>query len=142
MVRYFAVIDTNVLVSGALKHESVPGHVLDLAFNGPITPVLNRDIEDEYREVLSRPKFHLTEDIVDDIIAAFRTRGLYIDAAQIDDEWPDPDDKVFYEVVMENRKDEETYLVTGNVKHFPTKPYVVTPRQMLNIILENNDLQP
>ena len=40
----------------------------------------------------------------------------------------------FYAVLMEKRKEEEAYLVTGNIKHFPVKTYVVTPREMLDII--------
>lgn len=55
-MKYYAVIDTNVLVSAMLKHHSVPGNIVDLAFNGPIVPVLNDAIEKEYRKVLSRPK--------------------------------------------------------------------------------------
>ena len=43
-----------------------------------------------------------------------------------------------YEVVMEERKNEDAYLVTGNIKHFPIRPYIVTPREMLDIILEEN----
>ncbi len=58
--------------------------------------------------------------------------------AVIDVELPDPKDRVFYEVVMEERKEQDAYLVTGNIKHFPAEPYIVTPRQMLDIIL--NDL--
>ena len=50
------MIDTNVLVSAMLKWESVPGSVLVLAFDGPITPILNEEILAEYREVLRRPK--------------------------------------------------------------------------------------
>ena len=46
--------------------------------------------------------------------------------------------RVFYEVVMEERKNEDAYLVTGNIKHFPIRPYIVTPREMLDIILEEN----
>lgn len=38
---------------------------------------------------------------------------------------------------MEERKTEDAYLVTGNNKHFPSAPYIVTPRQMLTIIIEN-----
>ena len=57
-MKYYAVIDTNVLVSAMLKWESVPGSVLALTFDGPITPLLSKDIVAEYREVLSRPKFH------------------------------------------------------------------------------------
>ena len=134
-MKYYAVIDTNVLVSAMLKHHSVPGSIIDLAFDGPIIPVLNDAIEKEYREVLSRPKFHLPSDLIDDILSSFHQRGLYVDAEELDIELPDPKDRVFYEVVMEERKEEDAYLVTGNIKHFPEKPYVVTPRQMLNIIL-------
>ncbi|MBQ9031503.1 MAG: putative toxin-antitoxin system toxin component, PIN family [Parasporobacterium sp.] len=139
-MKYYAVIDTNVLVSAMLKHHSVPGSIIDLAFDGPITPVLNEAIEAEYRDVLSRPKFHLPEDLIEDIINAFRQNGLYVDAEPLDIPLPDPKDRVFYEVVMEERKEEDAWLVTGNIKHFPEKPYVVTPRQMLDIILEESDL--
>ena len=45
----------------------------------------------------------------------------------------------FYEVVMEERKEENAYLVTGNIKHFPTKPFIVTPRQLLDIILSDTE---
>lgn len=138
-VKYFAVIDTNVLVSAVLKQKSVPGSIIELAFDGPITPVLNEDIEAEYRKVLLRPKFHLTEDIVNDIIDTFHQRGLYIDSEAIDIDLPDPKDGVFYEVVMEERKDENAYLVTGNIRHFPTAPFIVTPRQMLDIILKDQE---
>ena len=139
-MKYFAVIDTNVLVSAALKRNSVPGSIVELAFDGPIIPVLNEAIEREYREVLSRPKFHLTEDIIDAIIETFHKRGLYLDAAPIDIALPDPKDRVFYEVVMEERKKEDAWLVTGNMKHFPSEPFIVTPRQMLDIILEDWDI--
>ena len=137
---YYAVIDTNVVVSAMLKHHSIPGSIIDMAFDGPIIPVLNKAIENEYRKVLSRPKFHLPSDLVEDIISSFRKRGLYVDAEILDIELPDPKDRVFYEVVMEKRKDEDAYLVTGNIRHFPDKPYVVTPRQMLDIILKDNDI--
>ena len=42
-------------------------------------------------------------------------------------------------VMMEARKENIAYLITGNIKHFPIKPYVVTPREFLTI-LEN--IQP
>lgn len=29
---------------------------------------------------------------------------------------------------------DKTYLVTGNIKHFPLEPFVVTPREMVQII--------
>ena len=111
-MRFYAVIDTNVLVSALLKWESVPGSVLALTFDGPITPLLSREIVAEYREVLSRPKFHLTEDIVRDVLDSLNAVGVYVDADTIDIDLPDPKDRVFYEVVMEERKQEDAYLVT------------------------------
>ena len=65
--------------------------------------------------------------------------GIYVDAEHIGIDLPDPKDLVFYEVVMEERKEEDAYLVTGNIKHFPEKPFIVTPRQMIDIILESVD---
>ena len=134
-MRYYAVIDTNVLVSAMLKWDSVPGSVLALTFDGPIILILNREIVAEYREVLSRPKFHLTRDIIDDVMESLNAVGLYVEAYAIDIDLPDPKDRVFYEVVMEERKSEDAYLVTGNIKHFPTEPFIVTPRQMIDIIV-------
>ena len=47
----------------------------------------------------------------------------------------DPKDVVFYEVIMEGRKEhDDAYLVTGNIKHFPIKSFVVTPKEMLDIM--------
>lgn len=135
LMTYYAVIDTNVLVSAMLKWDSVPGNVMELAFGGSIVPILNESILAEYREVLSRPKFHLSEDIINDVIDTINENALYVDAEQLEIELPDPKDRVFYEVVMEERKEEDAYLVTGNIKHFPQKPFIVTPRQMLDIIL-------
>lgn len=111
---------------------------MELAFEGFIVPLLNEQIVNEYREVLSRPKFHLTEDIIYDVLETIQRNGRYVDANTVDDELPDPKDRVFYEVVMEGRRTEDAYLVTGNIKHFPIKPFIVTPREMLDIILSDS----
>lgn len=138
-MKYYAVIDTNVLVSAMLKWNSVPGNILELTYGGTIIPLLNAHIIKEYREVLTRSKFHLTEDIIDDVVGELERLGIFVDAEKLDMNLPDPKDRVFYEVVMEERKTEDVYLVTGNIKHFPAKPFVVTPRQMLDIIM--NDIE-
>ena len=138
-MRYYAVIDTNVIVSAAMKPESVPGQVLELVLDGVIVPVLNKTIIQEYHDVLLRPKFDFPEQIVKDILSEIDGHGVHVDAEHIDIDLPDPKDLVFYEVVMEERKEEDAYLVTGNIKHFPEKPFIVTPRQMIDIILESVD---
>ena len=136
-MKYYAVIDTNVLVSAMLKWESVPGTVMDLVFDGPVIPVYNKDILDEYTNVLSRPKFKLNEEIVNSIITGITDKGVLISAGKISIDLPDPKDIVFYEVVSEQRKTDDAYLVTGNIKHFPVEPYIVTPREFIDIILSD-----
>jgi len=137
-VKYYAVIDTNVLVSAMIQWNSVPGNVIELAFSEVIVPVYNDEILAEYRTVLLRPKFGLNETIVNGIVNEFIRCGKMIQAEKTDIRLPDPKDVVFYEVVMEERKTEEAYLVTGNKKHFPMETFVVTPRQMLDIVFSEN----
>ena len=137
-MKYYAVIDTNVIVSAMIKNNSVPGSILELTLDGPIVPLYNEDVLAEYRTVLLRKKFHLTEEIVDTIIGRMIESGLNIEAEPLDLVFNDPTDLKFYEIVMEHRKEHDSLLVTGNLKHYPNEPFVVTPRQMLEIILETN----
>ena len=139
-MKYHAVIDTNVLVSALLQSNSVPGNVLELALLGIVTPILNDEIFAEYREVLSRPKFHFSDDVIVPLLERLENQALFVKESAVDLELPDPKDRVFYEVVMEGRKAKDAYLVTGNMKHFPVKPFIVTPRQFLDIILDEKHI--
>ena len=132
--KVFAVIDTNVIVSALISKnpESSPLLVLAHVYSGTITPVFNADILQEYREVLSRKKFHLHPLDIEDALQVIQDYGLNVERTEVKDEvFPDPNDIVFYEVKMSK---EDAYLVTGNIKHFPKKPVVVTPREMVKII--------
>lgn len=140
-MKYYAVIDTNVLVSAMLKWNSVPGNVMELVFDGPIIPVYNPEILKEYHDVLSRPKFRFTKDIIDTVLETLENRGICIEAESLDIMLPDPKDRVFYEVTLEQRKTEDAYLVTGNIKHFPAETFIVTPRQMLDIVFSETQTE-
>ena len=139
---YYAVIDTNVLVSAALKINSVPGQIVNDALLGDLIPLLNDEIIEEYREVLSRPKFKFDSNTVDKLIDGIISRGISVDKVSVEEAIPDPKDIVFYEVVMEGRRMfNDAYLVTGNIKHFPVKAFIVTIKEMLDIIHGyNNDI--
>ena len=117
-----------------LKSSSIPGIILEFSLSGIIVPVLNKEIVSEYRTVLMRPKFHLTTEIVNDLIQTLEYYGEYIEPERLDINLPDPKDVIFYEVVMEKRKENMAYLVTGNIKHFPQEYFIVNPREMLEII--------
>lgn len=133
--NYYAVIDTYVLVSALLKNDSIPGKILYETLLGDITPLLCDDIIDEYREVLARPKFKFNQSLVDTVIEGIIDRGIFLDAIPVEEIIPDSKDIVFYEVTMEGQSQfNDAYLVTGNLKHFPTNPYVVSPKEMMEII--------
>ena len=119
--KVFAVIDTNVIVSALISKnpESSPLLVLAHVYSGTITPVFNADTLQEYREVLSRKKFHLHPLDIEDALQVIQDYGLNVERTEVKDEvFPDPNDIVFYEVKMSK---EDAYLVTGNIKHFPKK---------------------
>ena len=137
-MRYYVVIDTNVLVSALLRFSSLPGAVAQEALSGRIIPLLNDEIISEYREVLLRRKFNFDRAAVNALINGIIKRGIFLDTNPADEPIIDSKDAVFYEVVMEMRQENEAYLVTGNLKHFPAKHFIVTPREMLDII-ENGE---
>ncbi len=130
----YAVIDTNVLVSALLPSQKVTNTTIILTevLRGRITPVYNDEILDEYREVLSREKFHIHQIYIDTVINHVINTGLKLGRTKsLEGVFPDPKDVVFYEVTLSK---DDAYLVTGNIKHFPRKPFVVTPAEMVAIL--------
>lgn len=83
--------------------------------------------------MLRRKKFHFTEELIQKLLAAIEACGLCVEAVSTGELLPDEKDLPFYEVVMSKQED-EAYLVTGNIKHFPKKPFIVTARELLDIL--------
>ncbi len=139
MKQYYAVVDTNVLVSALLvsprKHATPPLRIIDFILDETIVPIYNEEMLSEYREVLHRKKFNFPEDMIDSLVNAMISLGTYSDRIPADDECRDPKDIVFYEVTLSV---DDAYLITGNIKDFPSKPFVVTPVQMLEIIASSS----
>ena len=129
----YAVIDTNVLVSALFSAHPDSSTVIirNKIADGEIIPIFNSEIIDEYRAVLSRPRFHFRDELVDAILNMVLKAGISLDRTKSDEVFPDPKDIVFYEVALSK---EGSYLVTGNTKHFPKTPIVVTPAEMLEIL--------
>lgn len=138
-MEVYAVIDTNVLVSALLaKHpDSAPVQVLDRMFSRNFIPMYNEEILAEYNEVLRRPKFRFPENAIKYVIDAIIEAGIESIRVHGPEETADPKDLVFYEVTMSR---EDSYLVTGNIKHFPSVSRVVTPNEMLDILNNSQTL--
>ena len=138
--KVFAVIDTSVVVSALIskKAGSYPLLVMEHLYAGNIIPVFNDEIIKEYRDVLTREKFHLNPLDVDQALKIITDFGLNVNRTAVSNEvFPDSKDIVFYEVKMSK---EDAYLITGNTKHFPKKAFVVTPREMIAILNPKNDI--
>lgn len=134
-MNYLVVIDTNVLISALLsKHsDAATVQVLNAVFDGTIIPVFNDEILAEYDNVLHRPKFKFLDANIQLLLDTIKTYGVFAKQLITNEILPDPKDLVFYEVVMA-KQDENAYLVTGNSKHFPKKPFIVTPNELLDIM--------
>lgn len=140
-MKYYVVYDTNVLVSSLITKnlEAPTVKVVDMIADGVLTPVFNQDILDEYTDVLHRPKFSLSDESIDNLIRMLQQFGQSIDPLDTDESFlRDADDKVFFEVVLAKREglseSEDVYLVSGNLKHYPVKPFIVTPAELIAII--------
>ena len=89
--------------------------------------------------MIFRVKFRFDKELINIVISHIRRVGISSDRLQSDEEFLDKDDVVFYEVTLSQlKKDEHTYLVTGNLKHFPMKSFVVTPREFVEIVGQQN----
>lgn len=135
--KYYAVLDTNVLVSALLgaSRMSIPTQVLKAVTDEKLVPLYNDEIIVEYKEVLLRKKFHFDPELIEIVLNTIITDGIYMDRTKsLEEIFPDPKDIVFYEVSLSK---DGSYLVTGNIKHYPQKSFVVTPAEMVKLLEEN-----
>lgn len=122
-MKYYAVFDTNVLVASLLtkRPDSPTALVVDAISEERLIPLYNEEILEEYDDVLHRAKFPFSNNAIQNIMRVIRQFGLAVSPSPTGEILPDMDDLVFYEVVMEKRKVDDAYLITGNLKHFPTR---------------------
>ena len=131
----YAVIDTNVFVAALLtkNSDSATVKIYEAIADGQITPLYHKDILDEYAKVLSRPKFRFSREKVDAVLELIVKYGVEVFPKPTGEILIDMDDLIFYEVAMEKRED-DSYLVTGNQKHYPIRDFIVTPAEMIEIL--------
>ncbi|MBO7617961.1 MAG: putative toxin-antitoxin system toxin component, PIN family [Bacteroidales bacterium] len=136
MSKIFAVIDTNVVVSGMITKnpESPTVGVLASLGDKNITPLYCEEILEEYKSVLNREKFQLPKEKIENFINMLKSDGVSTTRKPSKEFFPDPQDIVFYEVALSK---EDSFLVTGNMKHYPKVDFVVTPAEMMKIIESN-----
>ena len=129
----YAVIDTNVLVSALITKnpEAATAKVVRLLLDNGFVPLYDADIIAEYEDVLHRSKFPILPEVADALISYIIEHGAEASRVNFDEPMPDEDDRVFYEITLSK---EDSFLVTGNLKHYPTSPRVITPAEFINLV--------
>ncbi|MEH1789446.1 MAG: putative toxin-antitoxin system toxin component, PIN family [Nostoc sp.] len=105
------VIDTNVLVSAVLKGR-VPRAVIQFLFDNPDWEwIVSLEIVAEYKEVLSRPKFKLTDEVRNSWFEIIDTFATLIDVNVSIDFPRDRKDAKFLACAVAAEAD---FLITGD----------------------------
>ena len=134
MIPLRLVIDTNTVVSAALKPDGLQRTVLLLAITKPARLYVSEAIMEEYREVLARRRMHIPKGRRQQLLQLIRNHACTVTPARALQVTPDPDDNRFLECADAARAD---YLVTGNQRHFPKfwkKTKVITSRELIGIV--------
>ena len=131
----YVVIDTNVLVSALITKnpEAATAKVVRLLLEQEFVPLYDADIIAEYEDVLHRSKFPILKETADALISFIIENGIESSRVDFEESMPDEDDRVFYEVSLSQ---EDSFLVTGNLKHYPQTPKVITPADFVGLMMD------
>jgi uncharacterized protein len=106
------IIDTNVLVSAALSGRNPEFVILFIVTNPEIEWVVSPEILQEYKEVLSRKKFKLTQEQLNRWDEIFNNATTLINP-RLEIDFPrDPKDAKFLSCAIEANAD---FLITGDL---------------------------
>ena len=128
------VLDTNIVVSAAIKANGLQRTVLLLAMTRPCRWYVSPAILREYDFVLSRPVLRVPALWRRQLIQLIRNRAYFVEPKYKLEVAPDPDDNIFLECADAARAD---YLVTGNLRHFPAfwkNTKVISSRELVSIV--------
>ncbi len=126
-------IDTNVLVSAALKPEGLQRTTLVLALTKPAHFYVSRPILEEYADVLSRQELGIRKGMRRQLLQLIKNHSHIVKPSRRLEVADDPDDNIFLECADAARAD---YLITGNQKHFPRfwkKTKIITTREFISL---------
>jgi len=128
------VLDTNIIVSAALKPDGLQRTVLLLAMTHPARLYVSEPILSEYRIVLSRPELKIRKGLRQQFLQRIEHSSCMASPSRQIRVTSDPDDNIFLECADAARAD---YLVTGNQPHFPRfwkQTKIVTSREFVTLI--------
>jgi putative PIN family toxin of toxin-antitoxin system len=128
------VLDTNVVISAALKPQGLQRTVFLLAISKPARLYMSEAILAEYRIVLARPELRIRRGLQMQFLDLLENRARLVSPSRPVRACSDPDDDKFLECADESRAD---YLVSGNLRHFPTywkATKIVSAREFVSLV--------
>lgn len=134
MIPLRLVIDTNILVSAALKPDGLQRTVLVLALTKPARLYVTESILAEYQEVLLRRELKIRKGLQQQLLQLIKNRAQLVNPGRALQVAKDRDDDKFLECADAARAD---YLITGNPRHFPEfwkSTKVITSREFIGIV--------
>ena len=82
------------------------------------------------KDVLYRPQLRIPHHDADIVIAAVRRHGEKVLVVPSINPMPDEDDRVFCDAA----RIAKAYLITGNTKHYPDEPFILSPAIFLELL--------
>ncbi len=134
MIALRLVVDTNIIVSAAIKPDGLQRTVLLLAITKPARLYVTEEIITEYRDVLSRAELQIRKGPRQQLLQLIQNHSHSVKPTCLLQVTSDPDDNKFLECADAARAD---YLVTGNQRHFPKfwkKTKVITSREFIDVV--------
>jgi putative PIN family toxin of toxin-antitoxin system len=110
------VLDTNVLLSAALKPAGLEAQVVDRALGGTLQACVTQAVLDEYADVLKRDKFRAVRERAERLLAGMESCALRVQAGETVAAAMDEDDNRFLECAAAAQAE---FLITGNLRHYP-----------------------
>jgi putative PIN family toxin of toxin-antitoxin system len=134
MIALRLLIDTNILVSAALKPQGLQRTVLVIASAKPAHLYFSSKILAEYKEVSSRPEIRLRIILRNQLLQLLHNRAHVVKPSRRLKVTSDPDDNISLECADAARAD---YLITDNLRHFPRfwkQSKIVSSREFLDLV--------
>jgi putative PIN family toxin of toxin-antitoxin system len=134
MIPLRLVIDTNVVVSAALKPEGLQRTVVLLAMTKPALWYVSDPIVSEYAMVLARPELKIRRSLRQQLLQLIKNQTRVVSPSPLVQVTSDPADNMFVECADAVRAD---YLVTGNQRHFPKfwkNTKIISSREFLSVV--------
>ncbi|ADD03471.1 PilT protein domain protein [Thermoanaerobacter italicus Ab9] len=135
-----AVIDTNILISGFISKRSYLAKVLDYWILNKISPVVSREIVEEYANVLVRDRFSALGSTEERLNLLHRILSLdwvvfVYPQQKIDVIKDDPKDNIFLECAIEGNCE---FVVSGDQHLLQLKEYrnikIIKAEEFINLL--------